>query len=106
MEIDKFVELINESSPSYKFQEGLRCMNYSGILLNLWLDKRCVRCGNECNTARLYIQFKQPQKLTVFEAQLIYSLFVLKRRPYDYAQYHKCEAGKKFIENIENYEVN
>jgi len=31
---------------------------------------------------------------------LLYSLFAEKRLIRDYANYHKCVAGKEFIENI------
>lgn len=43
---------------------------------------------------------KQPEHLTIFEAQLLYCLFALNRKPSDYAGYHNCQAGKEFIENI------
>jgi hypothetical protein len=49
----------------------------------------------------LKIKFKKPiDYLTVFEAGMLYFIFIKKQITYDYASYHKCIAGKRFIENI------
>jgi len=43
--------------------------------------------------------------LTVFQAGLLYALFVLNRLPLDYAQYHKCVSGQKFINSLVSVKV-
>jgi hypothetical protein len=45
--------------------------------------------------------FKNPKHITQFEAVLLYSFFTGKR-PRDYADYHKCIAGKKFFDTIDS----
>ena len=42
----------------------------------------------------------KPQRLSVFEAWTLYLLFVENKIPMDYAGYHECKAGQRFIENI------
>lgn len=54
------------------------------------------------NKVGVRVLFHEPQKLTIFEAELLYDLYFLNRRPPDYANYHKCKAGKKFIANIKS----
>jgi hypothetical protein len=45
--------------------------------------------------------FKKKHSLTVFETGMLYCVLIINRLPYDYANFHKCEAGKNFFENIE-----
>lgn len=47
------------------------------------------------------VRFKQPKHITQFESALLYSFFTGKR-PKDYANYHKCIAGKKFFDTIDS----
>lgn len=67
-------------------------------------EKICKHCGtdltkNEYN--ELIVEFKEHQEpLTVFETYMLWMMFKMKLIPYDYANYHKCIAGKRFIENI------
>jgi len=45
--------------------------------------------------------FKQPHRITIFESSLLYC--ILKGKfPFDYAGYHKCIAGARFIDNIQS----
>ena len=45
--------------------------------------------------------FNEPKNLTIFEHDLLYCLFFFKKKPRDYANYHKCIAGQKFFDSIE-----
>lgn len=66
--------------------------------------KKCSCCGSE-RTKGVKIEFFKPiNHLTVFQATLLYLVFVENKIPIDYAKYHKCKAGKRFIENIKNVE--
>lgn len=70
-------------------------------------DIRTCRCcghqiGGENN--ELKVLFYNPESLSIFQAGLLYSLFILNKVPYDYAGYHNCIAGKEFIENIKEAE--
>jgi hypothetical protein len=47
------------------------------------------------------VSFKEPHHMTIFEAELLFAVFYLKKKPVDFSSYHKCIAGKRFIENIE-----
>ena len=38
--------------------------------------------------------------LTVFEVALLYSVYHKNQKPADYAGFHRCVAGKEFIEGI------
>jgi len=54
----------------------------------------------------LRILFKDPiDSFTIFESQMLYLVFIRKQIPYDYANYHKCIAGKRFIENIKEIKI-
>lgn len=67
----------------------------------LFIDEKCKTCGRG-GIKGITARFIKPHRLTVFEAEMLFSVFHLKRKPVDYASYHKCPAGKKFIKNIAN----
>ncbi len=67
-------------------------------------ETKCNRC-NHIHHKGIEIQFKTKVSLTVFQAGMLYAIFILKKKPHDYAQYHECVAGKKFIENIKSIKV-
>lgn len=46
------------------------------------------------------VKFNKKRHYTIFENALLYSLFVLKKRPTDYAHYFKCQAGSDFLDSI------
>jgi len=54
----------------------------------------------------LKVEFTQSlNHFSVFEAELLYLLYIKNTRPLDYAQYHKCVAGQRFIENIKQITI-
>jgi len=58
------------------------------------------------NWVHLKVWFNSPEpKLTIFEAELLYFVLVLQQRPADYASYHTCIAGQRFISSIESYAI-
>lgn len=66
--------------------------------------KICSKCGCDLTKSEnnsITIIFNKPQmNLTIFQTYMLYMIFRLKLIPYDYASYHKCIAGQRFIENI------
>jgi len=46
------------------------------------------------------VLFNTPTDLTIFQHDLLYCLFVLKKKPRDFGGYFKCVAGKRFLESI------
>lgn len=49
----------------------------------------------------LGVEFYQSiEHMSIFQAELLYMLYVQNRKPSDYAGFHKSPAGRKFIENI------
>lgn len=51
------------------------------------------------------VQFTTARPLSVFEAKLLVALYGFGRRLPNYANYHKCVGGQKFIKNIIKAEV-
>jgi len=65
----------------------------------------CDRCGRPILRG-VDVVFHQPLKrITLFQAYLLYCVYVLKRLPHDYAKYHQSPAGRAFIENIGRVDV-
>lgn len=68
------------------------------------VEKVCKHCGADLTKDSynsLEVEFNGPQKeLSIFEAYLLWMMFKMKVIPMDYANYHKCVAGNRFIENI------
>lgn len=65
--------------------------------------KVCPCCGSDLskNPQEIEVLFNSPQEhLSIFQAELLFFMYRENRKPFDYASYHKCEAGKKFINNI------
>jgi len=60
---------------------------------------KCPSC-NHTFRERICMLFNEPQRLSIFQAGLIYSLFYKNQIPADYASYHKTQAGERFIKNI------
>jgi len=66
---------------------------------------KCDKCSSKTEKS-IVVKFKEAvTSLKIFQAEMLYAIFVMKKKPHDYSQYHKCVAGKRFIENIESIEV-
>lgn len=70
----------------------------------------CSKCGcnlNKSENNEIIVIFNKQQKknLTVFETYLLFMMYKFKLIPYNYANWHKCIAGKEFIENIKEVQV-
>lgn len=69
------------------------------------IEKKCHYCNHQLST-EMKVEFYKTQHLTIFESSLLYYLFCRNKKPLDYAKYHNCVAGKRFIKNIKKVEVN
>lgn len=102
MEIGEWKKKIASAKPSPKMANlpDLKLtVSPSRTIQILARTDKCKHCGNE-SKKRLTISFIKPHKITVFEAGLLWMLFVENKKPVDYAGFHKCTAGKEFIKNI------
>lgn len=95
MKIDTFLSLLKKRQSNPLKTTGtfkIRVINYANEYFKI-IDGEGVGVKVKFNTL--------PEHLTIFEAGLLYCT-CKGIKPYDYAQYHKCEAGKRFIESIES----
>lgn len=67
-------------------------------------EKTIIKVLNKDNDG-IYIKFKNPHRLTIFEASFLYVLYIKNKIVRDYARYLDCPAGKKLEENIEEIRV-
>ena len=95
MKIETFLKLLNAAKryPGYTGSSDVRAIRNS--------EKTTWKIINE-EGAGVKVTFKQAREgLTLFEADLLCHIVHLEKRPADYADYHKCIAGKRFIESID-----
>lgn len=103
MELNDFIKLVKKAK-HYTKQTALyktKCLvNKERTRYTIYSLNTCRHCKSK-NWQGIQVFFKRPMHLTVFQAGLLFALFYFKRVPSDYASYHKCIAGKEFIENID-----
>lgn len=85
------IHTANSNIKVYRYQNGK--------LILLRSNKKCKCCGNT-QTDSVIVSFNKPTKLTIFQANTLFLMFAKQEKPVDYAEYHKCPAGKEFIESI------
>ena len=107
MKVEEFAEQVKKARLSTKItgQIGVK-VSTTPTKLVWWIYKEdaCRYCHRK-SERRIMVEFNSPQEhLTIFEAEMLYSVFGEGRKPRDYAGYHKCEAGRKFVENIKEIE--
>jgi len=105
MDYAKFIELVRHAKPSQVYTGSASyklkvTTNKDHTLQKIYKKSYCKHC-NVTGIKEIMIQFKEPQRLSIFQACLIYMLFIENKKPMDYASYHKCVAGKRFIDNIQ-----
>ena len=102
MEIKDWIKIVYSTMKLPIYTGGLnvrvKC-NQEHTKFILFTEKVCEKC-KQVMKQKVGVEFYNEAKLSVFEAELLYALFCLKRVPRDYAGYHKCPAGKCFVENI------
>lgn len=107
MMLNQFLETVRKAKRS-QICTGFFNVHLKGnsdhTLVTIYKKEVCPRCHSELNH-EITVGFSQPVNLSIFQAELLYALFVLNKRPADYANYHKCLAGQRFIESIVWLEV-
>lgn len=103
MEIKEFTDQLKKCKRTTVMtgQENIRLMtNPKRTTWSLIKETQCKTCGHTTTTC-IEVTFNKPHKWTIFEAGLIYLMYAENKRPYDYTNYHKCQAGKEFIQTIQ-----
>ena len=107
MNIEEFIAKVRSCKSMSKMTGQISCKvitNPEQTRKRIFKDCKCESCG--CSEKKgITVYFKQFQQLTIFQAEMLFAVFYLGKKPIDYAQYHKCPAGQKFIDNIERIEV-
>ncbi len=103
MEITEFTEKLKECKKGKETAFiDFKCRQIHPTIFKLISAKKCKLCGS-ISRKILTVEFYEPiENLTVFQAGLLFSVFAENRKPLDYANYHKCIAGKEFIKNIKS----
>jgi len=107
MEIEHFLNYKKQAKKDTKmtaFYKVKVAGNSDRTIQTLFREEICKTCKNK-NKQSIMVFFKESQRLTIFQAEMLFAVFALNRIPIDYANYHKCEAGKKFIQNIDKIVV-
>jgi len=71
-------------------------------------EKVCSKCHTDLSKQEIGIEviFNKPiDSLTIFQVGMLFMIFIMKQKPYDYANYHTCQSGKEFIDNIKSIRV-
>lgn len=108
MEIEKFKEILKkckkaDSTSSDNYSVGYDKENnvYILELKNKKICKCCKRVLSESSNGEMIIQFKENKDgLTIFEANMLYSVFSSGKIPRDFGGFLESPYGKSFIENI------
>ena len=103
------------------FMDKLKKSQYSSILTGytnikvrrtenplvkiLYSEEKCTCCKRQLHEKQLIVKFKTEKRLTIFEADMLWMVLAEGKKPKDYADYHKCIAGREFIENIDSYRI-
>ena len=108
MNREKFLEFVKKAKPSnsqtgYDFDLKVVSSN-GGLTKELSSEKKCGCCGNSLTKKTLIVNFKKEDGLKIFQAEVLFLLFIEGKIPRDYCKYHDCIAGKEFIENISSVE--
>ncbi|MEM2618619.1 MAG: hypothetical protein QW356_03925 [Candidatus Hadarchaeales archaeon] len=109
MEIEKWKKIIGGKrllrvTDVMRLARELRVVRLGANTVAVERGGMCKRCGRPF-TERVVVEFERPQRLSYFQAYLLFSVFAMGRRPYDYADYHRCSAGAEFVSNISRVEV-
>lgn len=107
MGYDKFVDIVKETKffPRHTGSDEVKVKtNKEHTRQTIYKDFKCKSCGTHISQ-KVIVYFKKYHQLTIFEAHLLFYLFILKKKPMDYGNYHRCIAGKEFIANIDDVVV-
>ena len=78
MNYEKFVSIIRKAKPSMKHTAQINvkvATDKEHTLQKIYLEKECRLCKQRVKTP-VYVMFKKPVRLSIFQASLLYSLFI------------------------------
>jgi len=105
MKIEDFKEILRKTKGIQQHYVDVSIVYYKDLnRKKIYAIKTCSKCKQSIRKSITVDFFTTNEHLTVFQAQLLYCVFVLNKKPFDYANYHKGR-GKEFIENIKNVMV-
>ena len=88
-----------------KLQRELKIVRRDNNIIAIVRLSVC-RCCRRSLGKKVVVEFKNaPHHFSIFQSYLLFCLFGLDRKPYDYANYHNCVAGREFIQNIKDITV-
>jgi len=103
MEMEDFLKKLKSCKFTMK-QTGLFNVKASRSVGDLshyiYTDDKCRTCGHHSRRGITVKFFKPHEHLTIFQAEMLFAVYCLGRKPADYASYHKSQAGREFIGNI------
>lgn len=115
MEIKEFEKVLKAKKQSERYTGFL--LNVKGKVIKVSQDRKkffiyktfkggyCSKCGRletEKDEGIEVYFYKKQENLSIFQAEMLFFIFYMGKIPRDYANYHKCKAGMKFINNIKN----
>jgi len=101
MQVDRFVAVLKQCKSTTKTTAffGVKARtDWQKKKWTLYRNETCDKCGRS-DEQNIIVELKSGKQLTVFEAEMLFAVFKLKRKPRDYSGWHKRNA--KFIDNIE-----
>ena len=104
MEIAEFLKILYNADPDFTdtgFYNVNVKTNKDKTIKTIYRVEKCKHC-NTTIKHEVIVVFKKPIDLTVFQAELLFALFCLNKKPHDYGKHHNTIAGKEFIENIKD----
>jgi len=104
MEIKQFLEILKNADHDLMhtgFYNVKVKTNKDKTVKTIYRIIKCKYC-NGITKQRIIVIFKKPIDLTIFQAELLFALFCLNKKPCDYANYHNTISGKEFIDNIKD----
>ena len=107
MKLKKFVDKLKKCKKTSVHTGFFNCKMKSSNEKNVKFVYRTDKCS-KCKKKEfqlIQVRLFENCDLTIFQTEMLFALFRLNKKPFDYANYHKCIAGKKFIKNIESINV-
>lgn len=110
MNYEEFVKNIKEAKKIQRETGGITTelqvtRSPDGLKRTISKSFTCKHCGHS-EWQFVKVTFKTvPERITIFEAGMLFSVFHDNKLPKDYADFHKCQHGRQFIDNIEKIEV-
>jgi len=107
MKLEEWIKIIKNCKNGVGIENIKAIVNKERTEFNLYSEEEVKIFGKGRKFKQeIKVYFNKAQKrLTIFEAELLFFVFIMKKKPYDYAKYHECITGKRFIENINRVEV-